>query len=293
MGGYLQKKKDQANRTIGKATGGNASLSDLVVPGSTVAQNTVDRWSGGGSNQAVKRQNNRSTPGPLPVGAENPEDSIIDAAVAKNAAARQAAMAEGRKRGSELFGEGALGRETQAHADLSADILARRKAALAGLDSAENQVLKERGVQDVNQGLQTNLRALRASQGNSGVRGAAAQAGALAAAKQAQDAKKNLARDMVLENVRQKQLGLENYETSVGRDAAAKQAIQRANLERVNKEKLGQIGTELGYGQLGATDRANALGNYWQQAYLKSANNQAVNAGNMKDGDEKPWWQIF
>jgi len=271
-----------------KASGGTVGVRDIILPGSTVAGKALSRAGvsfGGAAGKST--QNNRTeagTPGD-PTGATAPADNIIDAAVAKNVAARNASMAEGRKRGLELFGSGALGRETQENAGMSSDILARRKSALAGLDAKENQALRERGVGDVNRGLQTNLRALRSSQGNSGVRGAAAQAGALAAAKQAQDAKQNLARELILENVNQKRSALGDYEGSVGRDAAVKQAIQRANLERVNKEKLGQVSTELGYGSLGATDRSNALGNYWQQAYLNSANNQAANAGRLPDED--------
>lgn len=82
-----------------------------------------------------------------------------------------------------------------------ASLLETLKSGLGGLTSVENTMMRERAEQGMDTGLSTNLRALAGLQGRSGVRGAAAQAGALDLMAERMLQGRNLERDIQLENI--------------------------------------------------------------------------------------------
>lgn len=139
-------------------------------------------------------------------------------------------LAEGRKRGEELF----------AQDPALQDILARRKSALEGFNAPEQQALRSQSLNQIARQGQTQARALRGAQAQSGVRGAAAagqQAGLL---KNLQKSQAEAEQNLYLQNVANKDKALSAYEGTVG------------------GLKSAQLGTELGYGQLGAQERSAA-----------------------------------
>ena len=203
----------------------------------------------------------------------------------------QQGLQQGRERGAQIFGPGSLGRlqpsqlqniidQAQQTAPLAQrlgaegataqDILARRQAALGGLSAPENQALREQATQGLNRRTQTALRALRGQQGATGITGGTALAQQADILRGQQQAQAGLERDLLLENVAQRQRALDALEaTQQGqfqqgltgqRQAlqdflAAQQAetgIQQFNIGQEGREAFGRLGTELGFGGLEA-----------------------------------------
>jgi hypothetical protein len=75
------------------------------------------------------------------------------------------------------------------------------RGGLGGLTAQENTMMRERGEQGMETSLQTSLRSLAGLQGRSGVRGAAAQAGAMDLLAERLMKQKELERDLQLENI--------------------------------------------------------------------------------------------
>ena len=166
------------------------------------------------------------------------------------------------KKGQELLGkdfeEGNLGRlEAGRSGDISQVIEARR-ANLGGLSAQENQALRERATQGIDRGTQTALRQLRGIQGASGVRGAtaAAQQGRQLAA--GQSAKAQAERDLLLQNVAQKDKALSAFEESVGGAEGTEQQRELFNIQQRKAEIAGRQTAGLGFAQLGITERTGA-----------------------------------
>lgn len=215
--------------------------------------------------------------------------------------ARAADIAKGRARGEELFGNQALGRVQQDRAaeiaDLInqrkqqaasagarssdvADIIARRKSGLEGLNAEENAAFRSQAQNAIGQEEQGALRALKASQGSSGVRGGVASAQQAMALKNFADQRAKAEQELFLRNIAEKQNRLGALEQSVtgaeaaefGRGQQAQSALEAAteraradelarnqfNLNQLAREKLGILGAETGYAQLGGGDRSGA-----------------------------------
>lgn len=160
-------------------------------------------------------------------------------------AEREADLARGRQRGQELFGEGAnftRGRE-EITTDVQ-DILGRRRAALEGMSSEEQAALRSQALERIaaqQQGAQRQLRGLQAQAGLTGATAAAQQAGVLG---QAQKDRAGIERDLLLADIANRNEALGAFEQTLG-----------GEMQRSQQERLGQLSTELGFGQLGATER--------------------------------------
>lgn len=157
-------------------------------------------------------------------------DSRGDALLQKFRTGRNQDLAEGRARGEELFGKDpALN-----------DILARRKSALEGFNSPEQNALRSQALSQITRQGQTQARGLRGVQAASGVRGAAAAAQQVGLMKNLQKSQAETEQNIYLQNLANKGQALGDYEKTVG-------GIKSA-----------QLGTELGYGQLGSQERSAA-----------------------------------
>lgn len=165
--------------------------------------------------------------------------------------ARDVDLAKGRARGQEEFGEGSLGRlNAERNADI-ANVIARRRAALEGFSPEERNAMESQAIGGINQSAQSALRQLRGVQGAQGLRGgtaAAQQAGVLQnAANQEAQARQNL----FLQDVAARRGALDSFEQGV-------MDREKFNIEQINREKLGRLGTEFGYAGLGVGERTGA-----------------------------------
>lgn len=169
--------------------------------------------------------------------------------------ARDKDLAAGRKRGEEVFGEGSLGRVSAERSADIADVVAKRKAELSGMAPEEETLLRDQALSRINQGSQTALRRLRAEQGASGVRGPLAASQAARILTDAGSQKAQLESDLLGKKLDLRRQALDKLETTLRGTEGDELARQRFNLEQGGKEKLGQLGAEFGYGQLGAAER--------------------------------------
>lgn len=157
-------------------------------------------------------------------------------------------LAEGRQRGQELFGQGTLGTRAQpAISNDLQDVLNRRRSALAGFSSPEQAAMRAQALGQIGREGQTQLRSLRGQQAASGVRGATAGAQQMALQKNLQKQQAETERDLFLQNLAERNNNLGAFEKTLGEEQ-----------NRAEREKLGQISTEMGFGQLGAAERAAA-----------------------------------
>lgn len=174
------------------------------------------------------------------------KDARQAALLGKARAGREEDLAAGRARGQELFAAGSLGTRDAASTktDLM-DILAKRKAAAEGFTGQEQTALKEQALGATQRQQAGALRSLRAQQAASGVRGGLAGAQVNRALQEQGHQRAGIERDLLLNNLQNRQQNLGAYEQTVG-----------AELGRQQQEKFGQLGTEMGYAQLGSAERS-------------------------------------
>jgi hypothetical protein len=172
---------------------------------------------------------------------------------------REQDLASGKARGAELFGNNALGRVNEGRSADVASILAQRKANLAGFTPEEQGSMRDQNMKQILAGQQAGSRDLARQQARSGVRGglASAQQGAMQMAGQGQLADQE--RQLFLENIAQKRGALDQFEQSTQGAEAADLSKQQYNQSQAARELLGKLSTEMGYGSLGASDRASAM----------------------------------
>lgn len=170
---------------------------------------------------------------------------------------REGDLAAGRKRGEEIFGEGALGRVgTETSAEMQ-DILARRKAMLGGYTPEEREAQKAIYTTPAQQALQGQVRAMRGANAAAGVRGgAAASQEAQMRGRFAKD-QAQLGQAQFLADVDARRQALTGYQQAVQGSEADRLQREQYNIDQKNKELMGILTTELGQGQLGVADRYN------------------------------------
>lgn len=189
---------------------------------------------------------------------------------------REQDLAQGRKRGEELFALGSMGTRDQSQINAGfQDIIARRQAALSGMTPEERNAMESQVLGGINQGTQTQMRQLRAIQGQQGLRGGAAAGQQAQVLQQGQRDIAGAQQNIFLQDLAARRAALDSFEQT-----------QTAEQERRNKEKLGQLSTEFGYAGLGAAERGGAaqiaLGEQQQRAAATQANQ-----GNQKGGGGK------
>lgn len=194
-------------------------------------------------------------------------------------AGREQDLATGRARGEEIFGNQALGRVSSDRSADVADILARRKEALKGYNSQEQQAQREQALQEVLRGQQAGARDLARQQSRAGVRGALAGAQQSAFQQATQKQLADQERQLYLANLAQQQQNLNSYEQSVTGAESGELARQQYNIDQANKELLGKLSTELGYGSLGAAERGAAIQSVLGDKQLSASKDIAAQQG--------------
>jgi hypothetical protein len=170
---------------------------------------------------------------------------------------RTADLAEGRARGEEIFGNDALGRVgTDASPEMQ-DIIARRKAMLSGYTPEELEAQKSIYTTPAQQALQGQVRAMRGAQASAGVRGSAASAQESQIRGQFAKEQAQLGQAQFLADADARRQALTGYQAAVQGSEADRLQREQYNIDQKNKELMGILTTELGYGQLGTADRYN------------------------------------
>lgn len=136
----------------------------------------------------------------------------------------------------------------------NADIMSRYKAMANGLTDPEYNTLHGRANNEINQSMQTGLRALTGQQAASGLRGGAAGAQALSFLGNINNQRTKLASDLAAQDIALKRQGLNDYSSYYTGDRA------------------GRVGTVFGNAGLGAADRASANQLVLGQDFLANAN---------------------
>lgn len=172
-----------------------------------------------------------------------PVDPRLAGQIRSDEVARDRAFDEGAKRFGSLFGE--------SNPQIKEMMDAMRQRAL-GLNQAEVDSMRSRGVQGINSQMATGLRQIRGAQALSGVRGGAAIGQQLPVLTKANEARGNLEADIAKADMDRRQTGMQDY------------------LSLLTGERTGQIGSQLGYAGLAAQDRAGAMGYLLNQDYIKS-----------------------
>ena len=167
-------------------------------------------------------------------------------------------MAAGRKRGEELFGNKALGSVAEQRSGAAADVLARRQQQLSGYTPEERNLLNSQYMTELNQQFGGQVLEARRLAQAGGLRGPAAAALAQRSLADQAGARANLQRDLFLQEQGQKRDALGGYEKSLSDIEAKELERQVFNMGQREKEKLGIIGTEMGFSGLGSGDRAAA-----------------------------------
>jgi hypothetical protein len=185
-------------------------------------------------------------------------------------------MADGRKRGEELFGNGSLGRVDAARSAEVADLLARRQKEANGFSPEEMTAYRENNLNNTAQQLAGQMRQMRMQQAQNGVYGATAAAQQNRQLYNTNKDMINNERQLFLNDVDARRAGLSSYEQSLGAARNDELNRQMYNQGQVNKEKLGQAATEFGYGSLGTADRG-ALFQKWAAEDNASATRQSAN----------------
>lgn len=193
------------------------------------------------------------------------KDARQAAILGKTRAGREEDLAAGRARGQELFAAGSLGTRAagETKADLM-DILAKRKAAAEGFTGQEQTALKEQALGAAQRQQAGAMRSLRAGQAASGVRGGLAGAQVNRALQEQGQQRAGIERDLMLQNLANRQQNLGAFEQTV-----------QSELGRQQQEKFGQLGTEMGYAQLGSTERAAAAQQAIAEQQAAAAREQA------------------
>lgn len=185
---------------------------------------------------------------------------------------RQQDMAEGLAAGQKMFSSGSLGRIDANSSQDVADIIAQRRQQMNGFTPQEMNAYREEGVNNINQGLQTNLRQLRSVQGSNGIRGGMAAGQQAQLLRGAQQAQAQNERDLFLKNIDAKRTGLDKMEQST-------MDREKFNIGQQNKEKFGQQATEFGYAGLGAAERGGIMQQILGQEQADATAQAAANSG--------------
>jgi hypothetical protein len=162
-------------------------------------------------------------------------------------AQRQAAQRQGQEFGNRLFYDGALGRVDAERSKEQDDILSRRQGNLQGLESQDNQALKESTFRDFNNQSVAANRNLQGNLNRSGIRGGAAVAAQNQLAEQQAKQAGQLGQDLLVKNVDYKNRALDAYENTYGGQRTDIYNRQLQNLSQKNKELQGRASSELGF----------------------------------------------
>lgn len=188
---------------------------------------------------------------------------------------REKDLAAGRARGEEIFGKPFYQESRNERSQDVTDILARRKEALKGLSSQENEAARNLSQLAIKQQQDAQMRQLRGAQSQAGVRGGLATAQQAQVLNQAEQNRRATEQQLLLQDIALKQQALDSLEQST-------RAAEGEEIDRYGRRQLGKLSTELGYGSLGAAERAGISAQLIGSAQAQAANQQAQAAAGGK-----------
>lgn len=281
--------------SVGKAVqsiGGAAAnpigtISNQIVPGSgylldPMRQVTGDIIEGGVGNIGGNMPGaNNGRAGVMPVQRATPAEK--QAQYEELRRQREIDLTRGFERGKDLFGSDRLGRlgEGKYQGGLDDLIKSRQRQAVEGLQANEYQAQREQMLQGLNQGTLEQQRALRAIQGRSGIRGglAAAQMGQIQG--NAAQQRANLERDLLVQNIGQKQQAQNALEQSMRAEQGQQAEREKFNLGQRQRELMGMLTSSLGEAQLGGAERGSISQEEIGRAMQQTVANQLGSGGAM------------
>lgn len=209
-------------------------------------------------------------------------DQQFDTDLAKTKAAREQDMAEGRKRGDELFSEGSMGRIEAGRPTEIASIIDQRRQQLSGFTPEEMNTMEGKANKGIGEAEYLAQRTLRGQQGRLGLSGGAAaqQVGSISRA--ANKARAESDADLFLKQIDAKRSALNSYESSVGSALGNEQNATKFNIDQKNKELMNRLTTEFGYAGLGASERSAIMQKLVGQEQADALMEQAKNSGGKK-----------
>jgi hypothetical protein len=188
-------------------------------------------------------------------------------------AARERALLKGRARGLELFGEGSLAtRGLEERKASFADILDQRRAQMQGLTPEEQSAFEQQALGGISTGTQTAMRQLRGVHGATGLRGGGASAQQAQILREGQKQTAQAQQDIFMKNIAARRQALSDYEQTV-----------QAEQDRAQRELLGQLTTEFGYGSLAAGESAG-VGQQMAAQEMGERGRQLQQGGGKKGG---------
>lgn len=222
----------------------------------------------------------------------NVDRALEDQDLARIRSAREADLARGKEYYDKTLGSDAFIKSTKGsslYKDLAVDesltpemqqILKLRQDRLGGLTAEENQAAREEAYSGVNKNSQLASRALRAQLNKSGLAGGVNYAAQTELAKDQAAKSVDLERKLLLDNINIKNQALNDYETTYG--SQRKDLYERSlrNDETLKNVLATRTGTDLGFAQLGAAERAQ-VGNQ------RIGEKVAENAANSSTGGKK------
>ena len=189
--------------------------------------------------------------------------------------ARAEDLAAGRARGQELFGEGKLGRIADVRRPDIERVISERRAQLSGLTPEEEQLMREGTARQLQRTTQGQLRQLRGLQAQAGLRGGTAAAQQAQVLRGGAEQRANLERDILRDQIAARRQALGAFEGTLGREREAAQF----DIGQAGRERMGQLSTELGFGQLGAAERSSVLQQIAGEEAARVAERQAARGG--------------
>ncbi len=114
------------------------------------------------------------------------------------------------------------------------DLLSMQKARLNGMTPEEKLAAREEGMAGINQQLATNMKQFGDVAAGNGIRGGSAAGLQMQALGQAQQASGALSRQMILDNVAQKNIAMDRYGSTLSQQQGVGLGIQNANVAQKN-----------------------------------------------------------
>ena len=134
--------------------------------------------------------------------------------------------------------EGSMGRLTDERKGEVDNLLAKQLAGLDGMTPEEMRAAREQGVTGINSQLSTNLGMLGDIAAGNGVRGGSAAGLQMGALNQAQMASGQLSRQLILDNLAQKNIAMDRYGNTLQTQQGVGLGIQDSNNQSKNAETL-------------------------------------------------------
>ena len=168
-------------------------------------------------------------------------------------------LASGEARGNQIFGAGSMGRVDADRSGEVNNIINQRQQQAQGFSKEEQNAMRDQNLGSINQSQAGAMRQMKIQQAQSGARGALAANQRSKLLSDGQGQMVGAERDLFLKNIDARRSGLDSLEKTTAGARADELGRQQFNIDQTNREKMGQLTTQLGYAGLGAGERAALL----------------------------------